>query len=232
MSRKVFLEAPDYEFLLPYLKAEGVELAEVEAAEVAIMLSTTDIYFPGGEKMLDEESSVDIESIEFGKEKQFKEFATKNHLPNIILRCPIVIGTRMGGIGRRIAEMIDSGKLFYFPGNEARVSVMHATDLAKVVLRLAQSDVSEAVYNVGDGTNPTFHDLAEALAYRMKNKRVSTLSTGPQQWFGRVFYGKKLYSIMTTSRLYSVEKIKAELGIDFVDTCEYLRTHNYDENSL
>lgn len=150
-----------------------------------------------------------------------------------VLRLPVVIGTGMTGFGRHLVQSIWRGTFFHFPDNEMRLSVVHAVDVARAVALLCTTPRTGAVYTLTDGVDPTLHDLAEALAYRMCNKRISNLSTKPQQWLGRVLYGRRHYTEYTVSRCYDGSAFLTDYP-DFhpTDVCTYLRTHVYDDTSL
>lgn len=235
MKTPILIFAPEGSFLLPYIRREiPVKNDITESFEdkpaLAVMISSTDIYAPD-EGWLNEEAMVRHDSPWVKLEQEFTGKAQAADIPAYILRCAPVIGTGMTGSMRRLAESIYRGVFFHFPGNEARKSVVHATDVSKAVKFIADNDIAAGVYNLTDSVDPTLHDIAEALAYRMANKRISNLSTKPQQWFGRMIYGKERYAAYTTSELFSSSRIQAA-GFVPTDTCNYMRTHIYDESSL
>lgn len=152
----------------------------------------------------------------------------------VVLKLPTVIGTGMTGFGQHLARSIWRGTFFHFPGNEMRLSVVHAVDVGRAVALLCTRPPHEgAEYTLTDGVDPTLHDLAEAIAYRLRNKRISNLSTRPQQWMGRIAYGRRRYEEYTTSRCVDGSAFVADYP-EFVptDVCTYLRTHVYDDSSL
>lgn len=221
-----YIYAPGGDFLLPYIRRE-IAIADDGAA---VMISSTDIYEPG-QGWLDEEAPLNEASEWLALERQFADEAKSRGTKAYVLRCAPIVGTGMTGAVRRLAEEIYRGFFFHFPGNEARKSVVHATDVARAVKFLVEIDAPAGVYNLTDGVDPTLHDLAEAIAYRMTNKRISNLSTKPQQMIGKFIYGRERYRRYTTSELFSSSRIRA-LGFETVDTCEYMRTHVYDDSSL
>jgi len=223
--------SPQDSFILPYLKAAASDSEEDSVTPV--LLSSTEIYIPAYGRELDETSSVDTTSPWYELEQKFIH-ANTGH-PHVIVRAAPIVGTGMRGFVRSLAEDIWRGTFFHFPDNGSRLSVVHAVDVASVLARLSSMHYASAtttVYNITDGVNPTLHDLAESLAFRMDNKRISTLSTRPQQWLGRMLYGKKKYAAYTTERLFNSTKLREATGIQGTDVCLYLRTHIYDECSL
>lgn len=236
--KKILIYAPGADFLMPYLRhaLPGTLICgpeDADGAELAVMISSCDIYGPGPCVSVDESAGTDNSSPWVSEESTFMKSVSA--MPAVVLRCADIVGTGMTGFPRALAESVWRGTFFHFPDNEARRSVVHASDIASIIALMSENlpAGTSAVYNLTDGADPTIHDLAEALAFRMKNKRISTLSTGPQQWFGRKMYGPKRYGDYTTTRTFSSGKLRSDYP-SFVPSVvtEYLRTHNYDETSL
>lgn len=232
-----------YEFIRPYVRAAlpaGTVVHTVfpadEAPSLAVMLSSTDVYSPGAEVVLAGEGAAVAAGSPWAKaESDFVAAANAAGARAVILRCAPVVATGMQGFVRSLAADIWRGVFFHFPGNETRLSVVHATDIAAVIGRILAGGLGEgsapAVFNLTDGVNPTLHDLAEALAHRMDEKRISNLSTRPQQLIARFLYGPK-YRTWTTERTFDGSAICRALDYTTTPVCEYLRTHVYDEQSL
>lgn len=237
MTETISIYCPGNEFLLPYIKEElkGVKITEVIEAAPAIMISSCDIYGEGTKEMCDESSPTEAQSQWQTLENGFTAQCSRTGAPHVILRCADIIGTGMNGFARSLANDIWRGTFLHFPGNEARRSVVHASDIGRIVHTIASEGMPASgtrIFNVSDGTDPTIHDIAEALAFRMANKRISTLSTRPQQIIARLLYGKKKMAAYTTTRTFSSARLAQELNFRATDTCRYMRTHIYDENSL
>lgn len=152
-------------------------------------------------------------------------------IPYYILRTPeAVVGTGMTGFARRLADAVHRGTFFHFLGNEARVSAVHARDIAQIVKALvdgAADESEQSTFYVCQPEDVRIDELAEAFAARMGNKRVSTLSTRPQHWMGRIVYGKKRYASYTTDRLVDGSLLRQYVKIEWTDVCDYLRNHTY-----
>ena len=231
----------DTRFMLPYLKRAlpGVIIDEhgnCSKTDFAVLLSSTDIYRHGQICDADENEATDPRCKFFSEEKEFAAWVAKENVHAVILRCTDIIGTGMTGFPRELANSIWRGTFFHFPGNDAKRSTIHANDVAGFIAALAEkfdgNRGSAEIFNITDGSNPTVHNLAEALAYRMNNKRISTLSTRPQQWIGRFVYGKQKYESYTNTRTFSNAKVLKVSQYSPTAVCEYLRTHIYDESSL
>ena len=92
-----------------------------------------------------------------------------------IVRPALIVGTGMKGTLRSMVNGIYRGYYHHIKENNARRSVIHATDVSAAVNKIASIG---GVFNLTDGVNPTVYDLAEALAYRMGDKRIYTMSMG------------------------------------------------------
>lgn len=226
MPDSFVFHAPDNEFLLPYIEREVGK----NPPPLAVMVSSTDIYEPDSASILAEDAPSRTDSIWAMREAEF----LKAYPDGVILRAAPIIGTGMTGAMRRLAEDIYRGRFFHFPGNEARKSIVHAVDIAAVVAMLLKTDAASLpgnVFNITDDTDPLLHDLAEALAFRMDNKRISNISTRPQQLFAKWFYGRR-YDYYSSDERFSCEALKAAVKFTPTPVCAYLRTHVYDESSL
>lgn len=198
-------------FLIPYLEKELVtpepKPETEEAPEVNCAVRIVNSGNPG-----DADPELDA-------------FCSERGIPLCELQCPQIIGTGMQGLGRRIAAGIYRGTFVHVSGNEARVSIVHATDVARAVTAVAGRSGS---FTFHDGTNPTIHDLAEALAYRMAEKRIITIKP---RW-ARLWFGAEYFDILTTDSVSTNSFLEAFPDFNPVDTVNYLHTHVYDESSL
>lgn len=160
---------------------------------------------------------------------------------SVILRFPMVIGTGMNGEVARMVKMIYRGTYFHVKDCDARVSVIHATDVA-VAVRIAMTHPSmTGEFMISDNVDPTRHELAEALAWRLGQKRIYSLSTKTfaniSRWADRLgispFNSKQLQLLTTDSVVDTTAwNEAAETEWQPQSTVEYLRTHVYDEHSL
>lgn len=141
------------------------------------------------------------------------------------LRCPYIIGTGMDGLPMRIAAGIKRGTFAHIRDNEAHISVIHATDVARAA-QLASG--IQGAYTLTDITDPSICDLAEALAHRLNDKRLLTIKRSWARWW----YGRSYFDELTTDHTAPCTFI--EVFPDFRPTpvVEYLKTHVYDEQSL
>lgn len=156
---------------------------------------------------------------------EFDAYCEEHGLPVAALACCDIIGTGMTGLPRRIAAGIARGTYVHIRGNEARISLIHATDVARAVRTICGC---QGTYTLSDCHPHTMHDLAEAIAYRMNDKRIYTI--GPR--LARLWYGSDYYRTLTSDHLF-----ESTFTADFpdfvpVDTLRYMHTHIYDQTSL
>lgn len=146
-------------------------------------------------------------------------------LPTVTLICPNIIGTGMNGRMRRIATGIYNGSYFHIRGSEGKTSVVHAVDVARAAVLAAGST---GRFTLTDGTTPTIHDVAEALAYRIDNKRLFAMP----RWAARWWYSREFFDFLTSDTSGADTFAGAFPEFQPTDTLRYLHTHIYDDASL
>ncbi|MCM1520028.1 MAG: hypothetical protein NC098_04515 [Lachnoclostridium sp.] len=151
-----------------------------------------------------------------------------------ILRIPYVIGTGMDGLMINIATKIDRGTWFHIKGNEAKVSVIHALDVARIAVELAGKGGN---YIISDGTDPTWHDLTEAISVRVGHKRIPTVKPAVARWLARlggIWGGMTSDELSTVTADHTVTTDQLPEGVTppVIEVTHYLSTHVYDENDL
>lgn len=198
-SETIQVYAPGREFLLPYLKREFAA-AHVELSD-KINEADVAILSPG-DKTPDEIS----DGI-------------------TVLFCPNIVGTGMTGLPMDFVRRIARGSFYHLDGNEARLSTIHATDVARAVSLSLHSGGS---YTVTDGDNPTFHDFAEALAHRLNQKRILTLSSKWVKWI----ISPSLKKLITTDAVVDGCEFAEKFNFKPTPVVTYLKTHVYDDESL
>lgn len=194
----LYIYAPSREFVLPYIERELPEF-KVEATN-DINLCDVAILSPG----------------ETGKE---------NEENRLTLICPNIVGTGMTGLPMEIARRIARGSFYHLGSNETRLSTVHASDVAKAVKAALGH---KGTYTVTDGNNPTFHDFAEALAWRINHKRILTLNSKWVNWI----ISPALKKIITTDLTVDGSAFAEKFDFHPTPVTEYLQTHIYDEESL
>lgn len=178
----------------------------------------------------------DYGKSKFEAEKFLKEWCVMHNVTLSILRPPMIIGTGMKGTLRAMVNGIYRGYYRHIKGCDARRSIIHAVDVASAVKRIAPVG---GTFNITDRDNPTVHNLAEALAYRMGNKRIYAVSLKKARmlaWFGDKFsfmpFSSQQLSQLTETLTFNSDAISRVIDWQPHGVTNYLRTHNYDENSL
>lgn len=151
-----------------------------------------------------------------------------------VVNVPYVIGTGMDGLMIDIAAKIDRGTWFHIKDNEAKVSVIHALDVARIAVAVAGKG---GCYTISDGTDPAWHELTEAISVRLGHKRIPTIKPRVARWLARL---GGLWGSMTTQELATVtadhivvpDQLPEGITPPVIDVIHYLSTHVYDENDL
>ncbi len=195
------------DFLLPYFRRQlGVKDEDEPLSAVA------------GVRIVTDEAGGYVD-------KEFDDYCRERQLPVAVIHCPYIVGTGMTGLMRKIVAGIYKGTFVHITGNDARISVVHATDVAKAASIAAGSQGS---YTLTDGSDPAVHDLAEAFAHRMGDKRIFSIAP---RW-ARLWYGRRYFDTLTTTHTSADTFCTAFPDLHPVDVVEYLKTHVYDEQSL
>lgn len=169
-------------------------------------------------------------------EDMLKQWCGEHGVMLTILRSPAIVGTGMHGPLRRLVNSIYRGNYHHIEDETSRVSVVHATDVARAAVLLPQIG---GVYNITDGVNPSQRDLVDALAFRMNGKRVYTLRAKRARMLARVCdffhissYGKKALARRYSSLTFDDTRLRNAIDWHPASVMEYLKTHDYGENSL
>lgn len=155
----------------------------------------------------------------------FEQACQDNNLPLLSLYCPMIIGTGMIGLPRRIASSLYKGIYFAIKGNASKASLIHACDVARATALAAGTD---GTFTITDGTETLIDELADAISFRLGDKRIYSI----KPWMARFIYSKEYYAELTSDHLAS-----DSFGLSYPDfkpnrVTQYLRTHVYDEKSL
>ncbi len=190
--------SPSREFVRPYILRElgDIEIVEANEAKIVVAVISPDETLP---TTIGEHSAV--------------------------LCCPNVIGTGMSGLPMQMVHAIARSVYFHIAGNEARISSIHASDVAKAV-RLVIGKTGH--YVVTDGISHTVHDLTEALAWRLDQKRIYTLKASLARWI----MNKTLLACIIRGDEHDGSTFANKFDFKPTSVVEYLRTHVYDDESL
>lgn len=224
----LFLFTPGRDYVRPYFERLMPEYrisASSDNASAAIMISTCDIYDVTEGSEFNEYTPLRHNSTEAAAEREFESTCSCLNIPCAILRCAAIICTGMQDWPRQMAESINRGTFIAIKDNPATRSLIHASDLPQAAhIALTKG----GIYNVTDGYVHNINSIADALAWRMAQKRIFHIS---EKWF-RLIYGKKRISKETCTLTFSSSKLMSAGSFHPVSAVDYLKNHVYDENSL
>lgn len=195
-TTKVYLYAPEREFLLPYIEREVTDMERVATAAEADYTCAI--------LGMDEAAPVDCA---------------------VTLRSDVIVGTGMTGMAMEFARRIARGTYCHVKDCDGRISAVHAVDVAKAV-RLTLGSRGE--YVLTDGVEHSIHDFAEAIAWRINQKRILTCKRRWARWL----LGRRMLEYITTDHVLDGSEFASKFDFQPNDVCSYLRTHVYDDESL
>lgn len=198
-KENILLIAPGREFLIPYFEREFEEYNVVTDKSLPYQ-HTVAVCAPGEDRPASEADAT-------------------------VLICPNIVGTGMTGMPMEMARRILRLRHFHVDGNEARMATIHATDVARAARAALGVNGS---FVVTDLATPSWHDFAEAIAYRLGDKRIYTLSP----FWARFVMGRKWYDLITTEAQWDGREFAERFDFKPTPVTEYLRNHVYDESSL
>lgn len=213
---------------------------EKNVPENIVYVSSTEVY--GAEEGVEINENREPEPVSIaGKtkleaEEILRDWCGSHDVRLTILRSPDIVGTGMHGPLRQLVNSIYRGNYHHIDDETTHLSVVHAVDVARAMVML---HTVGGTYNITDGVNPSRHDLVEALAERMKSKRVYTLRAKRARILARICdfipfvgYGRKTLAERYRSLTFDDSRLRRTIDMKPTSVTDYLKTHNYDENSL
>lgn len=156
------------------------------------------------------------------------------------LSLPAVAGTGMRGQLMDMARGINAGWYFNVGGDRSRMSLVHAVSVASAVRLAVKSGDYAGDWLLTDGCDPLRCDVASALAERLGQKRVYTLPLKWHKILARL--GDRLRFLpYSSARLKAMTDDAIKGGSTFagvcpewhpVDTVNYLKTHDYSDETF
>lgn len=224
----IYIYSPGRDFIRPYferLMPEYEITDTIDNADVAVMISSTDVYDLDEGKNINEFAPLKSDCTLVLDESHFIDSCNERNIPFSVLRCAPIVCTGMQGSVRTMAEQIYRGTYIGLSGNEAVRSFVHGSDVpAAARATIGLNDI----FNVTDDSDTLMSDIADALAWRMSQKRIFSLNA---KWY-KLLFGKKKMNDVCRSLCFSIEKIKSTGKYNPTSVVEYLKTHVYNEQSL
>lgn len=169
-------------------------------------------------------------------EELVKEWARKNDITTTIIRPARMFGNGVKGEILRLFNDACSSKYIHIRGNDAKISMVCALDVALAITRIYTSG---GIYNVSDGREVRFIDMVESLtANAGAKKRMTHLPLKWAEWTWRLLrwipsIHRNLNPEIVEKRMKSLtldsSKIESKTGIKFFDTIAVIerRDKNY-----
>lgn len=117
-------------------------------------------------------------------EEKLKEWAGKNNVTLTIIRPARMFGNGVSGETLQLFNDAISGKYIHIRGNDAKVSIVMATDVAKSIMKVYERG---GIYNASDGRPVKFIDMVESMtANAGAKKRMTHLPAAWAEWLWRL----------------------------------------------
>ena len=226
---------------------EAVKLIDDTKPKHVVVVSSTAVYGLSSGENIDETAPVrpaDNASRHLASiEERVKERCKATGAICTILRPADVVGTGMEGFTGRLARDVNNGSYMHVKGNDAQRSIVHAIDVAKAVRAVAEKagdDCIEGVYNLTDRSGATIEQLADAIAYRLGNKRIFTTGLKAAKalallgdiTLGALPWSSKKLKARTTTLTFNSFAISKHTTWEPMSVTEYLKTHKYSEDDI
>lgn len=139
-------------------------------------------------------------------EKEIQEWCRMHHIPCLILRLPLVVGSNPPGNLGQMIRAINKGFYFNIERGKARRSMVMRTDVVRFIQKFHGVD---GVYNLTDGYNPSYFELSNYIASKLGKKaprQMPLFFLKPLAWVGDIF---KFFPLNS----YKLKKLNADFTI-------------------
>lgn len=201
--------------------------------EYFVYISSFHVYSPNPDSPATEENaSFDTDTIGKSKllaEKMITEWADNNGVILTIIRPARMFGSGVGGETLRLFNDALSGAYIHIRGNNARISLVTALDVARGIEKIYRTG---GIFNAADSQNPRFVDMMEAMTANVgRQKRMPHLPASWAEWIWRL--GRWIPAIDRTlnpetvgqrMKTYTIDgtKFAAASGIEYFNTIDVI----------
>lgn len=222
-----------------------LEALENNPPEYFIYISSFRVYNPDSNDRSTEDSSL-LPSGEPGisklnAERIVTDWSKQHGVTLSIIRPALMFGNGVGGDTLRLFNDALNGNYIHIRGNNARVSLVTALDVAKGIVAIYQMG---GIYNAADGTDPEFLNLVEAMtANAGRQKRQTHLPADWAEWIWRLgkwipFIDRNLNPETVAERMKSTiidgTKFAETAGLSYFNTINVIsrtdKTYPYSES--
>ena len=217
-----------------------VEALEKNPPQNFVYISSHRVYSrDAGENITEETNTWASDAIGKSKalaEGYLKEWCEKRDITLTIIRPARMFGNGVNGESLRLFNDAISGKYIHIRGNDSKVSLVCALDVAKGIRVLYNHG---GIYNASDGLPVRFIDMMEALTANVGGKkRMTHLPANWAEWLWRLgrwipSIDRNLHPQVVEARLISKtldgSKFAEKAGIQYHDTVAVIerRDKNY-----
>ena len=176
-------------------------------------------------------------------EDRLKDWCDKNDVTLTIIRPARMFGNGVKGETLRLFNDALTGKYIHIRGNDAKVSIVCALDVARAVKAVYEYG---GIYNLEDGRPVKFLDLVEAMtANAGAKKRMNHLPAAWAEWVWRLGHiipsiQRNLAPKVVEDRMKTLTldgtKVRQKTGLNFFDTISVIerkdKNYPYEENKI
>ncbi len=225
------------------LNSEGTHhllqaLSTDKTPEWLVYVSSFNVYGQEGENLTEDAILSPQSAAARSKEKAEREttrWATENNVTLTIIRPARMFGTGVHGTTLRLFNDALNGSFIHIRGNNARISLVTALDVAKAIKEVYKTG---GIYNLADNHNPMFIEMVQAMtANAGKEKRLTTLPASWAEWVWRICrifpaIDRNLSPAVVEQRLKTMtlngKRVSETTGFHYYDTLEVIARRDND----
>ncbi len=193
---------------------------EANLPKAFVFISTVAVYGVEEGKMIEETHALDgttpYAKSKIEAEQFLQNWCASNQVQLSIFRLPLIAGPNAPGNLGAMVKGIQSGKYFRIGKGDAKKSMVLASDVAAIIPKAATVG---GVYNLTDGTHPSFKELEENFAQQLGGKKIKSIPMFIAKvagWVGDIFSffpvnSNKLKKI-TATLTFADQKAKGNLN--------------------
>ncbi|MFM7902795.1 MAG: NAD-dependent epimerase/dehydratase family protein, partial [Bacteroidota bacterium] len=155
----------------------------------------------------------------YNAEQLISNWCSKNEIPYLILRLPLVVGENAPGNIYRLMDSLKRGRFFLIKDNQSKRSLILLDDLVDLIKNKIKDGITKTgVYNLSDGIGVDFNDfvfnLCEVNGYKkpimLPFWMAKSLAILNSMLGGRIF-SLSVFTKMTQTLTFSSQKANQDL---------------------
>lgn len=211
----------------------GFEAAADLSVRAVVLLSSHEVYSPEAGEGVDETRPAFTRSeagrLSLRAEEELGAWCAARGIPFAAARAAWTLGKGTVGFMADLFDRVVAGRYVHLRGNDARISLVTALDVARAMVALAGM---QGLYNVSDGRSHTWLELCEAMSANAgARKRMPHL---PPKWagclsraFGRLpivadILDNERFEMMSQTLVLDNSRLVRATGLEFHDTLAVL----------